>query len=267
MDTNNVGEKREEFKGVVKEVVKEIIKEIKEVGVKEITKGEIKGKGQESEYENEQDKVHHPCDIIRFPNLKFQDFFISEENCLQNTWDCNAEDWFLPMAPFVCSHSTFESWEQVSNFINCHIKDYPFVKFCNLSPKDWKSPPVFNSTHEAVTALQNSERTTLGFHIVMKKKRNYIGEARCFISGDKVTCVIGNIEKEKVQAFLNQHKFDIPFSYCCLEIGLYYSDQRREKIEVIEINFFGELCSPHPLTWEENWYDLIFRKETLWISI
>jgi hypothetical protein len=204
--------------------------------------------------------------ITRFPTLHFSEFFIEEENDYKYTWDCNACDWNLPMAPFVCTPKLCKDWEYVKNFLDENIEKYPFVKFCNISPKDWKDPPVFegkDAVSTALNALKYSDRTELGYHLVMKSKREYKAQARCFISFDRLNCVIGNIEKKDVENFMQKYKFYIPFSFVCLEIGQLVDNC----IEIIEFNFFGELCSPHPLTWEENWHDLIFRKDTLWINL
>jgi hypothetical protein len=201
---------------------------------------------------------------------------LDEDGGNNNTGDCNLDEWYIPKAPSIISEN-LSGWKEMEKFIRKNIKKYPFVKGCRLSPKDWLDPPVFESVKSCMEAFKNSSRTNNMFilnnygeyknkcrHVVMKAKRVYINQSRCFWNGDKLRVVCGNIDHDLVTEFFKVHKYDIPFHYCCLEIGLY---SPMNQIELIEINTFGILCDPTPFVWSQNWYELLFSDNTIWNDI
>lgn len=186
----------------------------------------------------------------------------------ESTWDCHLNEFNLPKAPFVCSEKVLNTWKDVEEFVSTHIKDYPFVKTCEFSPKDWIDPPVFQSVENAMIALKNSNRTVLGRHIVMKKERKYISQARCFWAQDKLRVVCGNMNHDLVLEFFKRFEYDIPFHYCCVELGEYECSQNSNStVEMIEINTFSELCDPTPLDWSQDWNTLFFAETVCWCDV
>lgn len=135
-----------------------------------------------------------------------------------STWDCHLDEFNLPMADHVISELC-RTWKDVEDFISKHIHEYGFVKSCKFSPKDWKNPPIFESAKDALEALMHSNRCyQLPYHVVMKKVRKYKSQARVFYA-TRPTLVCGNMDSELVRKFMEKYKWDIPFNYCCLELG------------------------------------------------
>lgn len=184
----------------------------------------------------------------------------------QAVWNCHHDEWKLPLAPTVSS-SILPDWDQVEAFIAQHIQTHPFVKMCEFSPKDVVDPPVFSSTKEALSALQNSVRTKdhVGArHIIMKARRSYSTQARCFWAADRLRVVCGNMSHPLVLRFFDTYKWDVPYHYCCVELG-----QLRDTgdVEVIEINSFSVRCDPAPLSWSQDWYLLFFAEQVHWCDV
>lgn len=180
-------------------------------------------------------------------------------NQCYHTVSCHSDEWNLPIASWVCCSEKGINKE----FIERHIAQYPFVKMCRFSPKDWKNPPVFDSSEEAIMALTNSVRTRDVLdtqHLVMKIKREYVSQSRCFWAADRLRVVCGNMDKSQVQQFFERYNWDIPFHYCCVELG----ETANSTVEVIEINSFTEHCDPTPLEWSQNWEDLLFAQKVVW---
>ena len=181
----------------------------------------------------------------------------SQRDCLQGEYD-------LPFAPTVCSN-IITSWPQAHIFIKKNVALYPFVKTCIMSPKDWNSPPVFASADDAMLALQNSTRTNRlvrdHLHIIMKQKRDYSCEARCFVVADKLKMVCGNMSHDVVIETFEKYKLVIPFHYCCLELGMVASTGQ---VECIEINKLGKDCCIAPFDYEQDWEKLFIGEEIHW---
>lgn len=177
------------------------------------------------------------------------------------TWDCNLDTVNLPMAHTVCS-PICNTWEEVREFVAKHLDTHQFVKTCQFSPKDW-GKPVFKTVDAAMEALQQSTRTRLGRHIVMKAARTYTSESRCFYAADKLRAVCGDMDHQLVTEFFEKYKWDIPFHYCCIELG----HSESSGVELIEINTFTELCDPAPLQWSQDWHTLFFAEEVEWRDV
>ena len=178
----------------------------------------------------------------------------------ESTWDCNLSCFNLPVAPFVIIEKC-QTWNEVDK-ISRYIEDYPFVKTCEFSPKDWKDPPVFSDASSAVEALKNSNRCHLNRHIVMKKERQYSEQSRVYWCEDKPRLVCGNMEHCRVTDFLDRYHYDIPFHYCCIELGC-----GDNQVEVIEINTFSTRCDPSPLDWKQDWEKILFSPKIIWCDI
>ena len=202
-----------------------------------------------------------------FLNGQCFDKWLKEDGNDANKYFCNANDWNLPTAPFIVSDQ-IQDWKQVQHFIEQNINSFPFIKTCDLSPKDWKNPPCFDTVESAMEALQNSTRTKYFLnkkcrHVIMKQKRNYTSQSRCFWNGDRLRVSIGNMSKNLVLKFFEIYQYSIPFHYCCIELGEFENG----KVELIEINSFGLTCGPDPLDWSQNWHELLFTKEPIFIVL
>lgn len=183
----------------------------------------------------------------------------------ESTWDCHLHEFNLPLPPYVVSELCM-TWEVVELFIDKHIKDYPFVKTCQFSPKDWVNPSIFKNTKDAMLALKNSSRCLLNRHIVMKKQRAYNGQSRIYYAGGNPRVVCGNLERKLVDEFIETHKYDIPFNYCCVEIGLCTVNDKL-KVELIEINTCTTLCDPAPLDWSQDWEKILFSDKIMYCDV
>ena len=195
-------------------------------------------------------------------NLKVERLVKEDGKMPESTWCCHLNEYNLPMADFVISPKKCQNWEEVSDFIERHIADYPFVKTCQFSPKDCASPPVFKTTTEAIAALKQSTRCHLDRHIIMKKVRNYSTQSRIYWAGGKARVACGNMEHKYVEEFLQKHKYDIPFHYCCVELG-----RESTTTELIEFNTFGTLCDPAPLEWSQDWHNIFYAKDIVWCDV
>lgn len=189
---------------------------------------------------------------------------IGEEYDFQDTYDCNCTEWKLPMAKTVISEYLDPKKDEkyLLQFLKQYLNDYSFVKMCYMSPKDIKDPPVFDSVREAYNAIINSERTDRPGHLILKVKKEYITQTRVFVCRDKIRTICGTMDMEKVLKFMRIHKFDFPLSDYVAEIG----EENNGDIEVIELNTFSTLCDPSPLAWEQDWEQLIFGENPLYID-
>lgn len=189
--------------------------------------------------------------------------------CHTTSLDCLSPDFDLPMAPYIISEP-IKTWGQAHAFIAENIDSFGFVKTCYLSPKDWLDPPVFKNADDALTALMHSPRTTdcvtENQHIVMKQVRQYETQARCYIIADELQLVIGNMSQTLVMDFMDTHIFNIPFHYCCIELGSFDSGSCGTT-EVIEINTINENLGVEPFEWEDIWH-VVFDdpKTTTWCN-
>jgi hypothetical protein len=184
----------------------------------------------------------------------------------QALWNCHHEEWKVPMAPTVSS-TILPDWDHIKDFIEQNIQTHPFVKTCEFSPKDVVDPPVFTCTEDAIRALKNSLRTKhmVGArHIIMKARRNYVTQARCFWASDQLRVVCGNMAHELVLRFFDTYKWDIPYHYCCVELGQL---RGTDDVEVIELNSFSVRCDPAPLSWSQDWYVLFFAQQVHWCDV
>ena len=99
---------------------------------------------------------------------------LEEDGHKFNTYDCHLDEFNLPMTDYIISPE-LKSWEEVEEFISTNIKEYPFIKTCYASPKDWINP-IFTDVKTAIYALQYSQRTCNFLlehcnHIVMNKTK------------------------------------------------------------------------------------------------
>ncbi len=131
-------------------------------------------------------------------------------------------------------------YSDLSEIISHNIEYYPFVRLCSKSAKDIRDPPVYKKDNyqQAIEDIKNSERTNLPgipcpcdtrTHLVMRKKRDYYWEARCFWSRDKLTAVsmepgldYTGKECELVQNFFRKYRREIPYHSAIIDVG--YTD-------------------------------------------
>ena len=181
------------------------------------------------------------------------------------TLDC-VETKEFPQAKKVVS-PLIQTEDEARSFIGEHIRDFPFVKLCTLSPKDTNTL-LFKTADAAIQALRQSARTSScicdgkwphsgGYHIIMKERRDYVASSRCFVVGGVVTLVSGNITPADVCRFMDSvARIEPPVDDYCMEIGEFIdAGTNKHIIEVIEFNAID--CDPDPLTWCGNWYEIL----------
>ena len=132
-----------------------------------------------------------------------------------------------------------ESILKLKKDLKKNILNYPFVRLCNMSPKDIRLP-LYNDWKEAFNDLITSIRTNdfTDKHLFMRKKKIYEWEARCFWSHGKLRAVslpdlfIEDVTKE-IKTFFKQYGKYIPYHSATVDIG------KTDCIELIEFNTFG----------------------------
>lgn len=177
------------------------------------------------------------------------------------TRDCHIVD--FPCADKKVSEN-ITSDKQAMAFLQLHIATHPFVRMCGMSPKD-TGHVVFNTAEDAFNSLKQSSRCHLSDkglhqHIVMKERRQYTAESRCFFNGEHFTLVSGTIEPTKVKKWLIEtEQCEMPTDKCCFELGEY-----TDGIELIEFNCID--ASPDPLEWDQSWYEILHGTTTIWAT-
>lgn len=162
------------------------------------------------------------------------------------------------------------SKEQLKTCLEENIERYPFVRLCTMSPKDINNVPLYDNAKDAFDDLILSERTgnlfsepycegCKGKHLFMRERKEYIWEARCFWSRDKlraVSLIDKDIEEEEniVEFFKKYGKF-FPYHSAVVDIG-----KTAEGIELIEFNSFGPdmKATAGNFSWYEDVMTLIF---------
>jgi hypothetical protein len=172
----------------------------------------------------------------------------------------------LPFVPFLVSSKLRESPDEVKEWMEKHISTHPFVKTCEFSPKDLGSC-IFTTVEHALKALHESKRTAnfRNRHVVMKVAREFTQQLRCFWVFSTLRYVISKskINREKVLAFFQEHRFNFPTT-CCIEVGV-----SEHGYEIIEMNAFGPdlICDPAPLVWTQDWEKIYLDKNTRFLEL
>jgi hypothetical protein len=174
--------------------------------------------------------------------------------------ECCFNDSELPFVPFISFLATDDKKELLA-MLSDHIAEYPFVKLCSMSPKDVSPTCVFDSAEDALNALTTSSRTRdwAHSHIIMKRRREFDAEFRCFIYKDILRLIVVSEwdcvqlpDTAKVADFISRWRHCLP--HCvCVEVG----QSSEYGLEIIELNAFGPdlICDQTPFRWDENLMD------------
>lgn len=159
------------------------------------------------------------------------------------------------------------SKDHLYNSISIHLKDYPFVRTCIMSPKDIKFPSLYDDHFEAYNDLLKSDRTRnlleypfcedcQGKHLFLREKKTYIWEVRCFWSRDKLRAVSLPIyydlqctDHSEILEFFDKYGKELPYHSATVDIGKLDNG----KLELIEINTFGP--DMNATSGNFNWYE------------
>lgn len=170
-----------------------------------------------------------------------------------------------------------KSLEHLRILIKENIKSYPFVRLCNMSPKDIKEIPLYEDYEEAFNDIISSKRTKNIFdepycfdccskHLFMRKKRNFVWEVRCFWSKDRLTAVslppyVDFDDHQDVYDFFTKYKKYIPYHSAIIDIG----KNDNGVVELVEINSFGPdmNATSGNFGWYEDIVDLLSSKTTI----
>ena len=180
------------------------------------------------------------------------------------------------------------SLEELRAQLNKYISKYPFVRLCTMSPKDicvidghssitidnvinvlqqsirtrdMFSPPFCERCEGTETEEWESTKTGTGTgkHLFMRESRNYVWEARCFWSRDKLRAIslpfeFEECEKQSIIDFFDKWKHEIPYHSAVIDIGF------TNEIEIIEFNTFGPdmMATAGNFSWREDVMILIF---------
>jgi len=163
--------------------------------------------------------------------------------------------------------------KDLENALKENLEKYPFVRTCKMSPKDVNNVLVYDNYKKAMEDLINSSRTnniltpcdncTFGKHLFLREKKEYIWEARCFWSHDKLRAVSLQFDydyteedKNDILDFFKKYGKEIPYHSVTIDIG----KVKDNMIECIEMNSFGPdmICSSGNFNWYEDVLLLLF---------
>lgn len=160
------------------------------------------------------------------------------------------------------------SHENLLNNIKENIHEYPFVRLCSKSPKDVKPVPIYNDATEAYNDIIRSNRTHdfMGKHLFMREEREYLWEARCFFSRDKLRAVslplhVDGIDNNIIIDFFDKYGKFLPYHSVMVDIG----ETIDKNIEIIELNSFGPdmLATAGNFSWAEEFFDLLYSRDVI----
>lgn len=169
----------------------------------------------------------------------------------------------IPTAPsLLLDVSTID---MLRDSLNDSIAAYPFVRTCAMSPKDVRTVPLYEDPEEAFDDLMRSERTDDMCHLFVRKRCEYLWEARCFWSRVRLRAVsfvephdFTSDDRDEVLAFFDAHGNDIPYHSATVDIGM-----TRDGLELIEFNTFGPdmKATAGRFSWREDAHTLLSSSE------
>lgn len=181
----------------------------------------------------------------------------------------------IPTIKTIVLHT--KTLEEAKDKINSNLPQYPFVRLCNASPKDYtRDGCLYNDYEEVAEALKNSNRTFYmlesdnkhGLHIMMREFAKIDIECRCFYN-DKLRAVSCNYyleEDERHQLeeliidFFDIYSEHIPYKQCTLDVSVNIEDNYAF---VVEFNSFGvnSQANAELFNWSEDYHTLYNSEE------
>lgn len=170
----------------------------------------------------------------------------------------------IPTAPSIL----VEGSENLAEYLDKHLSQYPFVRTCQMSPKDISATCLFSDPTIALEVLSQSERTRCIHHLFLRERRQYQWEVRCFWSRDQLRAIsmpreLDEEERALILDFFETLGDEIPYHSATVDLGysscLQRSDGQRG-LELIEFNTFGPdmRATSGNFSWREDVMTLLF---------
>lgn len=166
-----------------------------------------------------------------------------------------------------------DNLDSIRNEIDDNINEYPFVRLCNASPKDYHKGCIFQSAIQVVEALENSARTWFMLNtkitkhkicVMMREKVEIDYEVRCFYNNG-LRAVSCNYCKDD---FVNINEFEniiidffeiygdkMPYEQSTIDLGI---NKDFDDAFIIEFNSFGinSKAGAELFDWREDFHIL-----------
>lgn len=189
----------------------------------------------------------------------------------------NACEWYphlikndIPTIPSIILET--DNIYSIKSDINKNLKQYPFVRLCNGSPKDYHNSCLFNDAGKVIEALENSNRTWFMLHpkksdhsicVFMREYTKIDYEVRCFFN-DGLRAVSCNYCEEDINKldfeslvidFFDIYTDKLPYQQATIDLGI---NADFDNAFIIEFNSFGidSKAGAELFDWNEDYYDL-----------